>query len=170
MKKALSVLLVVSLLFCFASCNRETTVKLTASNAKEYVNVQLVFGNVEQTTYTFVHYPTESESTYLSCVCYVIVTPKSNYNFENANLTVTIDNGLLSDSQDWTPKSYSVASAIDLGKCTIYLDKNGYGIASIYFEKKGDTVGWLSTTSSHPMTESNWSPKIESAHGSVTKN
>ena len=168
MKRILPILLIISvLLCCLSSCNQGKTVKLTSSNAKEYLNVQLVFGNVEQTTYTSVPYQTES--TYLSCICYVVVTPKSDYNFQNANLTVTIDGGLLANSQDWTPKSYLLVSTVDTGKCTIYLDKNGYGVASIYFEKKGDTIGLSSTVSSHPMIESSWSPNIESAQGSIVK-
>lgn len=165
MKKALSVLLVVSLLFCLGSCNQNTTetIKLNSSNVNKYINIQLVFGNVEQNISENSILKTESK--YLSCMCYVIISPKADYSFDNTNITFTISkkNSLISSTSltsTWLPKGNSQYSALsDSWQQTIYLDKNGYGIASVYFEKSGN--------GSHPLVSSEWEVKILTTNGSI---
>jgi hypothetical protein len=170
MKKAFIVFIIfLSVCLNFVACeNQSQQINLNASNINEYVNIQLVFGNVEENTYTEV--VSQEQVNYLSCVCYVIVTPKSNYNFTNAKITLGIKKGLFSETDAWSPKVYSIYTTVkDSGECTVQLDKNGYGVSSIYFEKKGATLIGMQNVANHPLTDTQWSTTIKSASGSITK-
>ncbi len=170
MKKAFIVFIIcLSVCLNFFSCKKQNQqIYLNQSNINEYVNIQLVFGNVEENTYTEV--VSQTQVHYLSCVCYVIVTPKSDYNFTNAKITFGIKKGVLSDTGAWSPKVHSIYTTVnDSGECTIQLDKNGYGVSSIYFEKKGATLIGMQNVANHPLTDTQWSTTIKSASGSITE-
>ena len=75
----------------------DTKITLSQSNIENYVNIQLVFGNVEQCI------STDLKSNHLSCICYVIVSPKGNYSFESASITYTISTNTSYPEQTWIP-------------------------------------------------------------------
>lgn len=167
MKKIIAVFLV-CILMCFSSvsCSNEKSeeTRLSQSNITEYVNIQLVFGEVDQNTFknTSVSLQSPTSITYSTCMCYVIVSPKGEYKFENANLTINISHalqGILSSPQEWNPVFDDGTTILGADNEMIYLDKNGYGIASVYFETTGNEH--------HPSISYKWEPKVVKASGTV---
>lgn len=182
MKKTL--LFVISIFLCLSllGCNNsykesendtstisdDVSVKLDAGNISDYVNIQLVFGNVEQIMYE----PEEETSNsiivfeksdrYLSCMCYIYVTPKADYNFQNASLTLTIPNetDTFFINKIWNIDVAKPNDYTSRWEITILLDKDGYGMTSVRFKKDGD--------SGHPLSTSiDWTPEVIKASGNV---
>ena len=146
--------------------NQSQQIKLNESNIDKYVNIQLVFGNVEQNI--SVASLLKEESKYLSCMCYVIISPKSDYSFDSANIVFTVSKNnseVISTgvTSGWMPIGNSKYSALSGSwQQTIYLDKNGYGIGSVYFEKSGN--------GSHPLVSNEWFANVLTASGYITEN
>lgn len=164
MKKVFSFAMIFLLVFSLASCaaQSEQTESITTSNIKNYVNIQLVFGNVEQ----IIREDDDKQSSliissdrYLSCVCYVYVSPKSEYKFQNATVTFTIPP--VGNLFNWSISGGKTTNSIsNKWEETIYLDKEGYGVTSLKFYKNGDT--------GHPL-DSEWEVKIIKATGNVSE-
>lgn len=145
MKKTITIMLICVIIWSnFASCGKVETVEkhLSSSNITDYVNIQVVFGEVTETTFT-------------SCMCYVIVSPKGDYKFENASLSFDF-NSLLQNKLKWHPV---FPNGVLYDYATILLDKNGYGVASVYFEKSGNER--------HPSIVGEWKPNIFKVTGKV---
>ena len=171
MKQLLILMLALILCLSLSGCDNDNSeIALESDNILDYVNIQLVFGNVEQIIYE----PEDDDSNsfpsfissdrYLSCMCYIYVTPKADYKFENASLTFTIPKKQSSSSgfYVWTIDSGKTIPGLTTDKCeqTINLDKDGYGVGSIRFSKTGDT--------GHPLsTDEDWKVEIKDAAGKV---
>jgi hypothetical protein len=162
MKKVIIVLLV-CMFICLnlSSCKKTEEKSLSQSNITDYVNIQLVFGDVVQNTFknSSLYPTTQTSTTYSSCMCYVIVSPKAEYKFENASLTFNISQSLFSSYQTWKPIFDDDSTLLISGQETIFLDKNGYGIASVYFEATGNEH--------HPSISYEWKPRIINANGKI---
>lgn len=159
MKKVFSFVMVFLLVFSLASCADQSEAEsITTSNIKNYVNIQLVFGNVEQIILEDDDQLILSDR-YLSCVCYVYVSPKAEYKFQNASVTFTIPP--VGNSFNWSISGGKTTSKFsNKWEATIYLDKEGYGVTSLKFYKNGDT--------GHPL-DSDWEVKIVKATGNVSE-
>lgn len=139
MKRIVTLLIAVLLTISMVSCAQEPT-ELTSKNILDYINVQLVFGNIEQcfmeNSYSgIILGDSNKETTYtsfISCMCYIYVSPKGNYNFENASVEIGLENDSFSDG-------WLISEAEDSGiRSVVRLDKNGYGIASVHLRSKSE--------------------------------
>lgn len=159
MKRILIFMLMLVLCFGMFGCeNKKEVVELKSNNILDYVNIQLVFGNVEQ----IIREDDDNiilSDRYLSCVCYVYVSPKAEYKFQNATVTFTIP--AVGNLFNWSISGGKTTNSIsNKWEETIYLDKEGYGVTSLKFYKNGDT--------GHPL-DSEWEVKIIKAAGNVSE-
>lgn len=162
MKKIVTLLIAVLLTISIASCAQEST-ELTSTNILDYINVQLVFGNTEQHTKEgwslgILDDEETKEDIYTSCMCYIIISPKADYKFENASLNLTLEQIGLISTKKWTVNVYGSHENIYTDSFTIYLDSRGYGITSVQLTRNTDN--------DHPINY-NFETSVSSATGSV---
>ena len=121
------------------------TAPLVAYNASLHLNVRLIFGNVERT------------GSGLTCMGYIVVSPRHEYIYTDCSVTVRIKSPLaLSNNWWYANTTMTILQTTDF---VINLDHDGNGYTSVCFYNSGDGV--------HPLTNGNYTCTIINATGTV---
>ncbi len=182
MKIRLLKLLIASVLICsllpLSSCTKEPElppeqeqekeekITLTAANAKEYIGINLSFGELSKMS------SETSEKERVSCIAYIEVFPTGEYQFESAKVALAIEQSFVGDYtlsrfSEWLPEEKKV---------TLTLDKNGYGSTRLYlyreYSKDAEDIYepyMFPRRLRHPSEAGKWSTMAISASGTVIK-
>lgn len=184
MKKIICLIICISFCLCFWSCgNRKEEdtqeVSLTTQNLKDYVAVNLSFGDVNVTESSGTTSPssitTPQKTYYLSCICYVDIVPTGDYKFDSVQIKYDLPSktewkAVEVNGSEGSPsneiKTINSKSNLDP---IINLDKDGYGSTRIYMYYKSDFFHKpKSLNEAHPTQSGDWALDMISVSGTVT--
>ena len=168
MKKIYSLILILCLAISLFSCGSEESqpITLTNTNYEDYLNVEISFGdfNVQAVEEPIGLLSNTTETNYyVNCLCYVTITPKSDYSFKDASI------GFKIEKSGWEVEYSIINPTVKIGGTKqdydrVYLDKDGYGVCSVLLTQKTTDA-----TKLHPLKTSTKFTLKNNASGTVTE-